>query len=122
MGGVSFPIGRRFCWFHISEEWCTTDPGSIDNVEILNSSGCKAHKSEQEQRGGDGFNGNDRTRHTRGLAISKHRSTKKGKLGVKGRGTEEISNQQAKTEAKKAKSGNDDSRQGAQYGDQRRHT
>ena len=52
----------------------------------------------------------------------KHRNTKKGKLGVKGRGTEEISNQQAKTEAKKAKSGNDDSRQGTQYGDQRRHT
>ena len=76
MGGVSFPIGRRFCWFHISEEWCTTDPGSIDNVEILNSSGCKAHKSEQEQRGGDGFNGNDRTRHTRGLAISKHKTQK----------------------------------------------
>ena len=114
MGGVSFPIGRRFCWFHISEERCTTDPGSIDNVEILNSSGCKAHKSEQEQRGGDGFNGNDRTRHTRGLAISKHKkhknteTQKRVKLGVKGRGTEEISNQQAKTEAKKAKSGNDD--------------
>ena len=96
MGGVSFPIGRRFCWFHISEEWCTTDPGSIDNVEILNSSGCKAHKSEQEQRGGDGFNGNDRTRHTRGLAISKHRSTKKGKLGVKGRGTELASKDRGK--------------------------
>ena len=128
MGGVSFPIGRRFCWFHISEERCTTtDPGSIDNVEILNSSGCKAHKSEQEQRGGDGFNGNDRTRHTRGLAISKHKkhknteTQKRVKLGVKGWGTDEISNQQAKTEAKKAKSGND-SWQGTQYGDQRRHT
>ena len=55
---------------------------------------------------GQGTQGDQQSANTK----HKNTETQKGvKLGVKGRGTEEISNQQAKTEAKKAKSGNDDS-------------